>query len=347
MRLELRQKALESPWNRAAFSSVYFGGGTPSILSIAELSVLLETIHELYALDDNLEVTIEVNPDDITSQKLAEWRSVGINRLSLGVQSFVDEELAIMNRAHNSDQAIRALETIAESNFTNLSVDLIYGMPGSTLQSWADNLYKLDPYPITHLSAYTLTVEPRTALEKSVKKGLIELPSEECIIGQYQTLRSWTHERRFEHYELSNFAKGGYMSSHNSHYWTGEAYLGIGPGAHSFDGVERWWNVSNNSLYAKGQLPEREMLAPRDRINEKLMTKLRTAEGFNWSFDLPSEQTKARELLFSRVKTGVEQGHLSPKPFGFSIRPEHWMRSDQIISDLFILESDLEEANDE
>lgn len=340
MKVELHSKAVENPWRQSAFKSIYFGGGTPSILSPKELGSLLETIYQLYVIEDDVEITMEANPDDISSEHLKEWSAIGVNRLSLGIQSFFDDDLKLMNRAHSSRQAHEALSQIAESDISNLSVDMIYGLPNSTLQKWTDNLYMLDPYPVQHLSGYALTVEVKTALKHLVDKGKVTLPSDDSIVEQFQNLRTWTYNRGFEHYELSNFALPGFRSKHNSHYWTGQNYLGIGPGAHSFCDNVRWWNVSNNTQYANGKAPESEELNQLDRINEKLMTKLRTAEGFNWDEDFPKGLDPLRTQLFENVKKGVHQGVLFPKPLGFSIRPEHWMQSDKIISDLFILAED-------
>ena len=267
--------------------TIYFGGGTPSRLQPAELERIIAGVRAQYKVSDNPELTIEVNPDDLIEQDtdilLQHYRAIGINRLSIGIQSFREEDLKLMNRAHNAEEALKCLET-ATKYFDNISVDLIYGIPGLSDQAWKKNIETALAFNIPHISSYALTVEPKTALEHFIKKGVIANPSDEQAARQFEILVALLKEQGFIHYELSNFGKPGFFSINNSAYWQGKKYLGIGPSAHSYDGVTRAWNIASNPKYIKsletGQLPlERETLTTRDRYNEYLMTGLRTIWG--------------------------------------------------------------------
>jgi oxygen-independent coproporphyrinogen-3 oxidase len=265
--------------------SIYFGGGTPSLLSIEDLKLNIEKIREIFFVDENAEITLEANPDDITEEKLLGWKEAGINRLSIGVQSFFEEDLQWMNRAHNAQQAICNLQ-FAIKQFDNITIDLIYGHPLLTDEKWDQNIEKILSLNIPHLSCYALTVEPKTPLQKMIKEKKKEDVNPGQQSEQFLQLMNKMSDAGYEHYEISNFAKPGFHSRHNSSYWQGKNYLGLGPSAHSFNGVSRQWNVSNNNLYISSlqnnKIPfEKEILTPSQKLNEYIMTSLRTMEGLD------------------------------------------------------------------
>jgi oxygen-independent coproporphyrinogen-3 oxidase len=276
---ELQKNYLENE----LVETIYFGGGTPSLLQIEDLRLQIEKIRENFQVATEAEFTLEANPDDITSEKLSGWEDIGINRLSIGVQSFFEEDLQWMNRAHNAQQAISSLQ-LAVHQFNNITVDLIYGHPLLTDKKWKLNVDKLVSLNIPHLSCYALTVEPKTPLYKLIsekKKENIEMDRQ---AEQFLMLMQWMEDAGYEHYEISNFAKPGFRSRHNAAYWQGKKYLGLGPSAHSFDNVSRQWNISNNPRYieslAENIIPfEKEILSPVQQMNEYIMTSLRTIEG--------------------------------------------------------------------
>ena len=279
--LVLRSKEISEP-----IESIYFGGGSPSLLSPKAIGDLIKLIKLHLKLEDHLEVTLEVNPDDVTADYLSGLKKAGINRLSLGVQSFIDKDLVLMNRAHNNSQSLNALKIISKT-FTNYSLDLIYGMPDSSLAEWEENLETALGFNPPHISSYALTVEEKTALHHKVKKGDIILLPEEEVENQYQLMVQKLESLGYINYEFSNFGKPEFFSVNNQNYWQGKPYIGIGPAAHSFDGKNiRKWNVSNNQLYInsikEGKLPfKEEQLTLKDRYNEYLMTGLRTTHGIS------------------------------------------------------------------
>ncbi len=278
--------------------TIYFGGGTPSVLQIADLRFLISEVYKNYKVSENPEITLEANPDDLTSNFshraqsrcdsgensiFEEYKSIGINRLSIGIQSFFEDDLLMMNRAHNSAEARKCLEE-ATKYFDNISLDLIYGIPGMSNEKWKQNIETALSFGIPHISSYALTVEPKTALYKLIQTEKIAKPKDEVAEEHFQILVETLEANGFIHYELSNFGKEGYFSKNNSAYWLGKKYIGIGPSAHSYDGVSRSWNVSNNSIYLKSleenKLPsEIEILSKTDRYNEYIMTGLRTIWG--------------------------------------------------------------------
>ncbi|WP_223266514.1 radical SAM family heme chaperone HemW [Gelidibacter gilvus] len=263
--------------------TIYFGGGTPSLLSIEELQFLIDEVYKNYKVSENPEITIEANPDDLTHQKLNDYAASPINRLSIGIQSFFEEDLKLMNRAHNSDEAKKCLEE-ATKHFDNISIDLIYGIPGMSNERWIQNLEIALAFNIPHISSYALTVEPKTALATFIKKGIIKNVDDDLAQEQFHIMIEKLEAAGFIHYELSNFGKPGYFSRNNSAYWQGKPYLGIGPSAHSFDGKHRGWNVRNNSKYIQSLnenvIPiETETLSTTDKYNEYVMTGLRTIWG--------------------------------------------------------------------
>ena len=263
--------------------TIYFGGGTPSRLTIADLKLQLDSIYKNYKVVENPEITLEANPDDLSEEYLIELSKIGINRLSIGIQSFFEDDLQLMNRAHNSDEAKKCLE-IATQYFDNISLDLIYGIPGMSNEKWKQNIETALSFGIPHISSYALMVEPKTALNKLIQTGKIDKPKDEVAEEHFQILVETLENNGFIHYELSNFGKENYFSKNNSAYWLGKKYIGIGPSAHSYDGISRSWNVSNNSIYLKSleenKLPnEIEILSKTDRYNEYIMTGLRTIWG--------------------------------------------------------------------
>jgi oxygen-independent coproporphyrinogen-3 oxidase len=279
--IELRK----SEFQGEVVETIYFGGGTPSRLQIAEIKLLIDSVYHNYNVAKNPEITLEANPDDLAEAYLIQLSKIGINRLSIGIQSFFEEDLKMMNRAHNAEEAKKCLQ-IATRYFDNISVDLIYGIPGLSNEKWAENIETALSFGIPHISSYALTVEPKTALKKLIENGKIAAPKDEIAAEHFSILVKKLDENGFIHYELSNFGKENYFSKNNSAYWLGKKYIGIGPSAHSFDGEKRSWNVSNNSTYLKSidenKLPsESEIITKTDRYNEYVMTGLRTIWGIS------------------------------------------------------------------
>ena len=267
-------------------TSIYFGGGTPSMLSVQELDQLLRCLHTTYEVIENAEITLEANPDDLTGDKLQHMRSLGINRLSIGIQTFDDERLKLINRSHTSTEADQCLTAAIAAGFDNISADLIYAIPPSDMSYWQHDLEKMLSYDLSHISLYGLTIEEKTVFGRWAKKGQLKEVKEEISAQQYQLAIDTLTRYGYEHYEVSNFAKPGKYSRHNSSYWDDQTYLGVGPGAHSYDGNSRSFNVSHNTKYLnhlqKDQLPVTiEPLTPTNRINEYLFTHLRTQKGVN------------------------------------------------------------------
>lgn len=277
--LELRKDEFKSN----TVETIYFGGGTPSLLSKDELQLIIDTVYQNYNVAEDPEITLEANPDDLSKKIIIELSKSPINRLSIGIQSFFDSDLKLMNRTHNSEEAKKCLHE-AVQYFDNISLDLIYGIPGSSNDQWRDNIETALSFNVPHISSYALTVEPKTALKTFIEKGLIEDVDDEKAQEHFLILKEKLKEANYIHYELSNFGKEGYFSKNNSAYWQGKPYIGIGPSAHSFNGIQRSWNVRNNSKYIKAieleELPsEAETLTVIDRYNEYVMTGLRTIWG--------------------------------------------------------------------
>lgn len=263
--------------------TIYFGGGTPSILEISDLKFLIDEVYRNYKVVSTPEITVEANPDDLNYETICQLANSPVNRLSIGIQSFFEDDLKLMNRAHNMEEAKKCLE-IATQYFNNISIDLIYGIPNMSNEKWLQNIETALSFNVPHISSYALTVEPKTALHSFIQKGIIPQPDDEVAAAHFQILVDKLSENDFIHYELSNFGKENYFSKNNSSYWLGKKYIGIGPSAHSYDGKNRGWNVSNNALYIKSiqenKLPiEIETLTKTDRYNEYIMTGLRTIWG--------------------------------------------------------------------
>lgn len=265
-------------------SSIYFGGGTPSILSILEINNFLKDINRFYLVNPDAEITIECNPDDLTARTLLSYKKMGINRLSIGVQSFDDTDLKFMNRSHNSKEAIKSVELAKEIGFNNITIDLIYGLPNQTLKDWESNLETMFDLGVQHFSAYSLTIEEKTALYHLIKSKKTTALADEKIIKQFNLLQKKAEERGFIHYEISNFAKEGYFSKHNTAYWKANHYIGIGPSAHSYNGNSRRWNTYSNKKYISNITTNtiyfnQEHLSTEEQYNEYIFTSLRAIWG--------------------------------------------------------------------
>jgi oxygen-independent coproporphyrinogen-3 oxidase len=308
--LILRQNELKDE----PIETIYFGGGTPSVLSSEELQSILDTIYEYYKVSEHSEITLEANPDDLSQKRINELSNTPINRLSIGIQSFFEDDLKIMNRAHNAEEAKECL-SLATRYFDNITIDLIYGIPNMSLEKWEQNLQMAFDFGVPHISSYALTVEDKTALDSFIKKGKYP-PLDEALASQhFDHLVKRTQEQGFVHYEISNFGKPEYFSKHNTSYWQGKKYLGIGPSAHSFNGTQRSWNVANNTKYIKSLeqniLPsEIETLTKNDRFNEYIMTGLRTIWGISLNkIEDGFGETYKSQLLQSAQKF-IEKGLL-------------------------------------
>lgn len=294
--------------------TIYFGGGTPSLLKISELKLLVDEVYKNFKVSEAPEITLEANPDDLTKTLLHQLTNSPINRLSIGVQSFFEEDLKLMNRAHNAEEALECIY-LAKKHFSNISIDLIYGIPGMTHERWVANIEKALTLDIPHLSCYALTVEPKTALENFIKKGIVP-PVEDDVAQEHHTLLiEKTETAGYENYEFSNFSKPGWRSKNNTAYWQGKPYLGIGPSAHSYDGDRRSWNVANNAMYIKkiaaGVLPlERETLSVLDKYNEYVMTRLRTADGISVQEISEVFGERYSDYLRKQAKQHIENGLL-------------------------------------
>ncbi len=335
--IELRK----SEFKDEVVETIYFGGGTPSILTIADLRFLIDEVFKNYNVIENPEITLEANPDDLTKERIIELSNSQINRLSIGIQSFFEDDLKLMNRAHNSEEAKACLEFVTQY-FDNISVDLIYGVPGMTNEKWLQNIETAMSFNIPHISSYALTVEPKTALHTFIQKGIIPQLDDEAASVHFQILVDKLTENDFIHYELSNFGKENYFSKNNSSYWLGKKYIGIGPSAHSYDGEKRGWNVSNNSLYLKSiqenKLPiETEILSKIDKYNEYIMTGLRTI----WGISLDKIEKEFGKLYLDHLNQQsekyIEDHLLFVDDAILRTTKKGKFLSDGIASDLFLL----------
>ncbi len=325
----------------SGLTSIYFGGGTPSLLSATDLTQILGTIQKHFTLTPDAEITLEANPDDLTSTKTDELKAAGINRLSIGIQSFLDEHLVLMNRSHNATQAIEGVKNAQRSDITNISIDLIYGLPNLSPEKWAYNIKQAFSLGITHLSAYCLTIEKKTALNRFVQNKTILLPEEPIVLEQFSMLMEQTAKQGFIHYEISNFCKEGMHAKHNSSYWKNDSYLGIGPSAHSYNGNSRQWNIANNALYIKGiealePAFEREELTDADKFNEYIMTRLRTIWGVDLVFVKDTFGENVLTNLQNEAKEYITLGYMQQKGENVTLTKEGKFIADKIASDLFI-----------
>ncbi|MDP3313269.1 radical SAM family heme chaperone HemW [Lutibacter sp.] len=344
IKAELLMRKLE--FESEIVESIYLGGGTPSILTIDELRLLIATIYENYNVSKNAEITLEANPDDLTADKIKALSHLPINRLSIGIQSFFEDDLKFMNRAHNAQESKKCL-TEAIKYFDNITIDLIYGVPNMTNEKWLENLKIAFEYNVPHISSYALTVEEKTALHNFILKGKVSPLDENVTFEHFNILVEETEKQGFVQYEISNFGKPNYFSKHNTSYWLGEKYIGIGPSAHSFNRMERAWNISNNAKYMeaieKNKLPlEVEKLTLNNNFNECIMTGLRTI----WGISYQKIETEFGACYLQQLKENaqpfIEKGLLEVQMHSFSsstlvTTKKGKFLADGIASDLFII----------
>ena len=339
LELEMRQTYLKNK----AINTIYFGGGTPSILSKSEIKFILDSIYNIYKIKENAEITLECNPDDLTENKLKALKEVGINRLSIGVQSFDGEDLKFMNRSHNATQSENCLKLAQQVGFNNITIDLIYGLPNQNLADWKKNLKKMFAFNIPHFSAYALTVENKTPLKYLVERKQIIPLNEKKVLEQFNTLMDMAAENGFVHYEISNFGKQGCFSKHNTAYWQSKHYLGIGPSAHSYNGKSRSWNVSANKQYIQKILDRvegvhQEILSKNQQYNEYIFTSLRTIWGANSETINVQFGIKFQSHFLKEVKKWESKKDIKKTEYTYTLTNSGKFLADAIASDLFIVD---------
>lgn len=338
---EIEEKAQRN--EHTDIGSIYFGGGTPSLMEAKDIALLLNTIRDKYSVKAHAEITLEANPDDLQVEKVRAWRTAGINRLSIGIQSFREEDLLQMNRSHDALQAINCIPLAQREGFDNITLDLIFGYPELSDAAWKQNIDIALQLQVPHISCYAMTVEPKTALDYHIRSGKRLPLNQEHAAKQYEYLMQRLEEAGFEHYEISSYAKPGYRAVHNSNYWNGIPYLGIGPSAHSYDGNTRSWNVANNALYikqceARNLTPEVEVLQRIQRINEWIMVRLRIQDGLKLDTLFSSMSEQEREQ-FNRIKQEfIQQGLLSEEDQVLRLTQAGKLFADHIASELFVEE---------
>lgn len=337
----LKEIQIKSIGYNDIIETIYFGGGTPSFLETFEINKLIESVFKNFKTSLNPEITLEANPDDLNELKLKELSNSVVNRLSIGIQSFVDKDLKLMNRSHSSKDSKKCIK-IAVKYFDNISIDLIYGMPDSDLKSWKYNLDLAINWDLNHISAYALTIEPNTVLDKFVKKNIIKPLDEDLVFEQYRFMNERMSNNQYVNYELSSFAKQGYFSKNNTAYWLRKKYIGIGPSAHSFNGVSRSWNVSNNSLYIKaiesGQMfLEKENLSEIDQYNEYIMTGLRTIWGVSVHYLEEKFGSNYRKHFKNKSQKFIDSNHLTLTDDVVKTTIKGKFLADGIASELFLI----------
>ncbi len=320
--------------------TIYFGGGTPSLLSETQLFSILDSIHKNFIVAENAEITLEANPDDVNENTVLLWKKAGMNRFSLGVQSFHDDDLQWMNRVHNSHDALACITELLDNGFENFNIDLIYGIPGLTEEKWLENLEIFAKLNITHLSAYSLTVEPNTALKKMIDLKKKTPVDDELSLKHFEMLMDFMEAHNYGHYEISNFSKKDSESKHNTSYWLGKKYIGLGPSAHSFDGVSRQWNISHNSKYIQALtennecLFEKEILTEQNRYNEYILTRLRTCWGIQEE-EMQQQFSEALMLNFQdSIKTFLYRGDVLENKGNYVLSRKGKYIADGIASEL-------------
>ncbi|WP_297794607.1 radical SAM family heme chaperone HemW [uncultured Eudoraea sp.] len=343
MLLALEQELLlrKEEFKNEKIETIYFGGGTPSVLEISEIEQLLASIKNNYKVIASPEITLEANPDDLSSLKIKALGDSSINRLSIGIQSFFDQDLKLMNRAHDAHEAHTSI-TEAKKYFNNITIDLIYGIPGMTNARWEDNIAKALAYELPHISSYALTVEPKTALKSFIEKGVIPDVNDDITQQQFELLLDQLEAKGYINYEISNFGKKGYFSNNNTAYWQGKKYMGIGPSAHSYDGVRRAWNINNNSKYIRSIqqniLPyEEEKLTKKDRYNEYIMTSLRTIWGISVDRVRTEFGNSYSDYLLQRSDKYITEDLLAMKGNTILVTKKGKFLCDGIASDLFMI----------
>jgi oxygen-independent coproporphyrinogen-3 oxidase len=332
---KLRQEYLDV----SKIDTLYFGGGTPSILSVESINWLIEELSKIFDLQSNVEITLEANPDDLSPEYLEELSQSRINRLSIGVQSFKEEDLRFMNRAHSAEESLRSIELLPHFGFDNYTIDLIYGLPNQSLEDWQWQLAFLEKYKVPHFSAYALTVEEKTVLHHQIEKGEVSL-KEELALDHFKALQDFAIDSGFNHYELSNFCRPGFKSKHNTAYWESKSYLGLGPSAHSFNGKSRSWNISNNTLYLKGlandtSFAKTESLNDRDFYNELVMTRLRLESGLGLEALKELSGDLYYEYCLAEAEPEIKKGRLIIEKDHLFIPVQYRFQSDGIAASLF------------
>ncbi|MCK0146088.1 radical SAM family heme chaperone HemW [Arenibacter sp. F26102] len=335
--LELRKDEFKDE----VVETIYFGGGTPSVLDTIEIDRIIGAVYSNCTVVADPEITLEANPDDLSKDKIEELEKSSINRLSIGIQSFFEEDLKLMNRAHNAQEA-EACIALAQVYFDNISIDLIYGIPGMTNERWISNIEKALAFGVPHISSYALTVEPKTALKTFIDKGLVPPLDDELAEAHFHILVQKLSAAGFVNYEISNFGKPGYFSLNNTAYWQGKKYLGIGPSAHSYDGIRRGWNINNNAKYikaiAQNELPmETEVLSKTDRYNEYVMTGLRTIWGVSLERIKTEFGQKFYAYLTQQAQKKIEDGLLYIENDRLLVSKKGKFLSDGIAADLFLI----------
>lgn len=335
--IELQKEYL----GKQTVNTIYFGGGTPSLLNNNELEAIFNSIYKHFKVANDAEITLEANPDDLNKEQINTLKNSLVNRLSIGTQSFFDVDLEYMNRAHNANEAERSILLAQDAGFDNITIDLIYGTPTLSHANWEQNLQKIVELRIPHLSAYALTVEEKTALHHFIEQKKAKAPDDKHTAIQFGTLLSFIEQNGFEQYEISNFSLPNYESKHNSNYWKGEHYLGIGPSAHSFNGKTRSWNVKNNSLYIKNLekgriLAEVEELSAQNRYNEYVMTGLRTKWGCNFAFIRTHFGENYLSLFKKEIQPFIQKNWAVEINDAIVLSKEGKLYADGIASDLFM-----------
>jgi oxygen-independent coproporphyrinogen-3 oxidase len=335
-----KEATLRNDYLQDDIATIYFGGGTPSLLPIYDLRFIIDKLRSLFKVDNDAEITLEANPDDITNEKLLQWKQIGINRLSIGVQSFFNDDLQWMNRAHNAEQGYKSILLAQEKGFNNITIDLIYGSPTLSNENLIANIEKALQLNVLHLSCYALTVEPNTALQKMINQHKKENVNAEKQSRQFEILMEKLNAAGYEHYEISNFAKPGFRSKHNSSYWQGAPYLGLGPSAHSYNKTSRQWNIANNVLYIKSIneniVPfEKEELSLTQKLNEYIMISLRTKEGASLQQikNLSCEKTTAN--ILHDVEKFIKREWMKKEKDFLMLTQKGKLFADGIAADLF------------
>jgi oxygen-independent coproporphyrinogen-3 oxidase len=321
--------------------TIYFGGGTPSLLEKEEIGFLLDSASRRFSIHPDAEITLEANPDDLSREKILALKEAGINRLSIGIQSFHDSDLSYLNRAHTAAQALQCIRDAQSIGITNITIDFIYGIPDQTDEAWLENLDLLKSLDLPHFSAYALTVEPKTALASMINKGTSTPVDEEQTARHFNLLLEWAAQNGYEQYEISNFSKPGFRARHNTSYWQGKSYLGLGPSAHSFDGKTRRWNAANNAMYIRGLQDgtvyfETEELTPSDKYNEYMMTRLRTS----WGASLEEIENLFAQSAYciKQAKPYISEGLLLEEKGSLILSQRGKLLADKIIADLFYID---------
>lgn len=337
--IEMRKAYL----NGTTISSIYFGGGTPSILKKEEITRLVNTVYRHFTIDMDAEITLECNPDDLNTKMLSDLKEIGINRLSIGIQSFDDADLKFMNRSHNVKEALECIRLSKKAGFDNITIDLIYGLPNQSNEKWEKNLKQMLALDIQHFSAYALTIEPKTALKHLIDKKKVTPLEEKITVEHFNTLVQIATENNFIHYEISNFGKKDFFSNHNTAYWRNQYYLGVGPSAHSFNGTSRQWNIASNKQYiekvnANSSYFEMEELSNAQQYNEYIFTSLRTIWGVNKG-NIKGRFGKEIEIHFLKeIKKWEKKKDVINIKGRYSLTQNGKVFADAIASDLFIVE---------